>query len=395
MLRIVPLLLLLLAFHAGAQSAEPDAAELPPGLKNVPEPAPAPARDAQAVDKAIQRGIAFLLEVQNKDGSWGSAHNTKDLNIYAPVPGAHDAFRSGVTALCVSALIETGDEREAVKQAIERGEKWLLEELPTLRRANAVALYNVWGHAYGIQALVRMHGRAEGNEARRREIERLIGQQIELLERYESVDGGWGYYDFDVGAKKPASLSTSFTTATVLVALAEARPLGQEMSQKIIERAIESIQRQRKSDYSYLYGLYLRYAPMHVVNRPAGSLGRTQACNIALHVWGDEAVTVAVMHSCLDRFFARKLWLDIGRKRPIPHESWFAVAGYFFYYGYYYAALCIEQLPAAEQSELLDHLVHVLLERQESDGSWWDFPLYNYHQQYGTAFALMALVRCR
>jgi hypothetical protein len=32
---------------------------------------------------------------------------------------------------------------------------------------------------------------------------------------------------------------------------------------------------------------------------------------------------------------------------------------------------------------------------QEKDGSWWDFPLYNYHQQYGTAFALMTLGRCR
>jgi hypothetical protein len=35
------------------------------------------------------------------------------------------------------------------------------------------------------------------------------------------------------------------------------------------------------------------------------------------------------------------------------------------------------------------------MQLQEKDGSWWDFPLYNYHQQYGTAFALMALKRCR
>jgi hypothetical protein len=32
---------------------------------------------------------------------------------------------------------------------------------------------------------------------------------------------------------------------------------------------------------------------------------------------------------------------------------------------------------------------------QEKDGSWWDFPLYDYHQQYGTAFALLSLARCR
>ena len=394
-LLVLSLLLLGAASLAPVCADEPPPTKLPETLQGVPEPEPVPPRDSAEVEEAIGRGIAFLLKVQNEDGSWGSAQNTKDLNIFAPVPGAHDAFRSGVTALCVAALIETGADREQVKQAIRRGEQWLLEELPDLRRADAVALYNVWGHAYGIQALVRMHARAEDDAKRRELIEQVIGQQIELLERYESVDGGWGYYDFAIGAKKPASLSTSFTTATVLVALAEAEPLGLVMSEQVVERAIDSIERQRKNDFSYLYGQYLKYLPVYSINRPAGSLGRTQACNIALHLFGNESVNHAVMRACLDRFFARHGWLDIGRKRPIPHESWFAVAGYFFYYGHYYAALCIEHLPEEQQGEFLDQLALVLLDRQEKDGSWWDFPLYNYHQQYGTAFALMALQRCR
>jgi hypothetical protein len=71
------------------------------------------------------------------------------------------------------------------------------------------------------------------------------------------------------------------------------------------------------------------------------------------------------------------------------------VAGYFFYYGHYYAARCIEQLPAAQRPRFQDYLAHVLVPLQEADGSWWDFPMYDYHQQYGTAFAVMSLVRCR
>ena len=96
----------------------------------------------------------------------------------------------------------------------------------------------------------------------------------------------------------------------------------------------------------------------------------------------------------LDRLFARNLWLDIGRKRPIPHESWCQVAGYFFYYGHYYAALCIEQFPAerARRTGTTGPRPDAL---QEKDGSWWDFPFYDYHQQYGTAFALMSLHRCQ
>jgi hypothetical protein len=37
----------------------------------------------------------------------------------------------------------------------------------------------------------------------------------------------------------------------------------------------------------------------------------------------------------------------------------------------------------------------ILIELQEKDGSWWDFPFYTYHQPYGTAYAVMTLVKCR
>ena len=36
------------------------------------------------------------------------------------------------------------------------------------------------------------------------------------------------------------------------------------------------------SDHSYLYGEYLKIRPRAGINRPAGSLGRSNACNYAL-----------------------------------------------------------------------------------------------------------------
>ncbi|HWB13213.1 MAG TPA: prenyltransferase/squalene oxidase repeat-containing protein [Pirellulales bacterium] len=349
----------------------------------------------EAITAAISRGVDFLLADQNRDGSWGSATRTKGLNIYAPVPGAHLGFRSGVTALCVAALIEVGDRRPEVEQAIDRGEEWLFENLPNVRRATPDAMYNVWSHGYGISALVRMLGRHADDPDRRRKIAELIESQFDSLGRYESVDGGWGYYDFRTGTQKPGSSSISFVDATVLIAFDEARAAGFPPPEKLTERAIAAIKRQRKPDFSYVYGEYLKYLPLHPVNRPGGSLGRSQVCNLALRKWGDETITNEVVEAWLDRLIARNLWLDIGRKRPIPHESWFAVAGYFFYYGHYYAARCIEELPTDRQPRLQAHLATILLRLEEKDGSWWDYPLYNYHQQYGTALALMSLVRCR
>jgi len=226
-------------------------------------------------------------------------------------------------------------------------------------------------------------------------IEDLIREQLDMLRRYESVDGGWGYYDFRYQAQRPTSSSISFVNGTVLVAFAEAKAIGIEPPERIVRRAVAATKRQQKKDFSYLYGEYLKSRPMRGINRPGGSLGRTQCCNCALRMWGDESITDNVAKNWLYRLYVRNGWLDMGRKRPVPHESWFQVAGYFYYYGHFYAALSLKQLPESEQGPYKPLLAKLMLDRQEKNGSWWDYPLYNYHQQYGTAFALMTLQRCK
>lgn len=352
---------------------------------------------AAELDQAIQRGVQFLIETQNPDGSWGSARRTKDLNIFAPVPGAHQAFRAAVTALCIEGLLETGlaASNGAAEAALQRGTSWLVTHLPEVRRADGVAIYNVWTHAYGIQTLAKLAARAQSDPARWHQLTNLIAGQIDRLRRYESVDGGWGYYDFRIQSQRPATDSTSFVTAAVLIAFDEARRIGVSLPADLTDRAIRSLQRQRKPDFSYLYSEDLKWQPMRPVNRPAGSLGRSQACNLALRLWGDTNVTVAVLTNWLERLLARNEWLSFGRKRPVPHESFFEVAGYFFYYGHYYAVLVTEQLPAATGQWYRDRLAALLVALQEKDGSWWDYPLYDYHQAYGTGYALTSLARCR
>jgi len=365
-----------------------------------PKPNPiTPPTDNQIV-LAMRNGVDFLLKIQNKDSSWGSHHLTKGLNIYAPVPGSHRAFRYAVTALCISAITESLDavtdaKRPRVIEALERGENYLLEHLPKLRRATPDAIYNVWAHGYGISALVHMRKRLPDDKKRTDRIDKVIESQFDMLTRYESVNGGWGYYDFRNVAQKPGNPSSSFTSATVLIAFKEAKNAGIDPPSRLIERATAALKRQRNTDGSFLYGEYMKYRPAYAINRPGGSLGRSQACNLALRIWGDKVVSDKVLETWLDRLYARNLWLDIGRKRPIPHESYFAVAGYFYYYGHYYAAHCIDQLPVDRRPHFQSHLAHLILPKQEKDGSWWDYPFYNYHQQYGTAMAIMTLKRCR
>ena len=346
------------------------------------------------IQQSIDRGAEFLLNSQNKDGSFGSHETNRLSEIYAPLPGAHNAFRSATTALSLSALIETKGDDPNYRDAIKAGQDWMLKNMRKVKRATGDAIYNVWGHAYGIHALVRLRKMPQQSEETIKQIDDLIRHQVDMLVRYESVDGGWGYYDFRAQARKPTGSSISFVNGTVLVAFKAAEEVGIEIPDKIVKRAVAAILRQQKPDFTYLYGEYLKGRPMQGINRPGGSLGRSQVCNLALRLWGDEKITDNVLKTWLYRLYIRNGWLSIGRKRPIPHEAWMQVAGYFYYYGHYYAGLCIDQLKPEDRAEYRQMLAKIITKHQEPNGCWWDYTLYSYHQQYGTGYALMTLQRC-
>ncbi len=378
-------------------ATDPEPVENSPLATEGPKPVPITPLSQEEVRASIVRGIEWLLADQRPDGRWGSAEDTKDLNIYAPVPGAHHGFRYATTGLAVEALALAeprleGELRQRVSDALDRAEKWMLENGEIIRRAETDAIYNNWGHSYGIHGLVALHHRAEGDSARQERLRQAAQVQADKLQQYAYLNGGWGYYDFDYITQIPAGSPNSFTTATGLVALHLGKQIGVTFPDKLTAKAIESIKRQRQPDFTYAYGEYLRMSPARLINRAGGSLGRSQACNLALRLFGDRRVTNEVIETWLDRLYARNGWLDIGRKRPIPHESHFQVAGYFYYYGHYYAALSFELLPAEDREHFQDHMAHIIVPLQEKDGSWFDYPFYNYHRQYGTAMAVTTLL---
>ena len=92
------------------------------------------------IESAISKASIFLKNDQNKDGSWGSPHQTKGLNIFAPVPGSHRAFRLAVSALCLHALLEHQKNNENFKRTISIGAEYLLKNLGNLRRASPMAI---------------------------------------------------------------------------------------------------------------------------------------------------------------------------------------------------------------------------------------------------------------
>lgn len=350
---------------------------------------------SEELEKSIRAGVDFLLGHQNKDGSWGNSQNTKELNIYAPLPGAHHAYRMGSTTLALAGMIEAGDERPEVQKAIDKCEVWMLENLPHLRRADVTTTYNVWGHAYGLKALVALAKRDGVSKEKLLEYQKMAQLQIDVLLVNQDADGGWGYLT-RFASNRPTGGSMSFTTATVLIAIYDAMQVFDlEFDEARKKAAVVSIQRQRVADFSYVYAEAHKYTPRSGINRPGGSLARSQSCNLALKLYDDDKVTDKVIIEWLDKLIKRNGWLDIGRKRPVPHETHFQVSGYFYFYGHYYAARALEEIPEIARAEWQRKLGKILISRQDADGSWWDYPLYNYHQSYGTGYTISALSRCR
>ena len=343
---------------------------------------------ARDITTAIRDGVAYLVRTQNKDGSWGSSGGTTGFDLYAPVPGAHHGFRSATTALCVLALMES----QGPPEAIRRGVDWLVTSDPPLRPQPDV-MYNVWAHAYALQALAAAY-EAETGELPRARLRASAERHLELLKRYETTFGGWNYYDFDAGTRTPASSPTSFGTGATLVSFYDAERAGLDVPEGMVRRAIVAVEGCRKPDGTYVYDLGFKYYPNHPANQAKGCLGRMQPCNVALYLWGSKRVGKPELRSGLDRMAEEHRFLEVGRKRQFPHEAYYMNSGYYYYFGHYYAARAIELIDPAERPSRRAKLADFILPHQEEEGSWWDYAMFSYHKPYGTAFALMTLQRC-
>jgi hypothetical protein len=342
------------------------------------------------IKQSINKGTLFLINTQNRDGSWGTFESARPGQVYLGTAASHDAFRNASTALCCMALMEVPPELNdnARRMALNKGLRYLMSQKPE-GRASSDTLYHIWSLTYVTQCLSRAI-KYEYLDIAKDELVTCARKWLWMLQYMQSADGGWAYYDFGYGLRKPSGWhSTSFNTAASLGALWEAEKAGLEINPKVKEAALRCLERLRTPDKSFTYGTYCQQLPAWIVNRPKGALGRSQACNLMLFRYGK--IPAADLKLGLDRLFQEHHFIKMGQNRPYPHESWYATAGYYFFFGHFYAAAVINELPFEEQTPYRKALARVLLTCQQKDGSWWDFPLYGYYKSYGTAFALLSL----
>ena len=339
---------------------------------------------------AMGRALDWLVANQREDGAWGSAA-LDDLFDAGFSIETYYCYHLAANAIACLALLE-GPETPERRAALERGVGWLCDTRTPKRGSDWDSDY-VWAGLYGTVAVVAAAGdeRFAGPDWAGR-LEEAGGRYLDILLRNQVPEGGWAYYDDPIYSRRP-KWATSFCTALVLPSLQAAGELGWLTDPAVLARAKRYVERCALPNGAYEYDLrpVPRISGGEHINRVKGSLGRIQVCNWGLASVGSPRITTERLREGLDAFFEHHRFLDVARMRPIPHEAYYANAGYFYFFGHYYAAQAINLLPPEQREAYHARLRPHLIKVQRADGSSSDFLASSSQITSGTAYLALSL----
>ena len=349
--------------------------------------------DANEARAVMDRAIAFLLQDQNSDGSWGGPRNavyTFTGTVWSN-PETHRSWKVATTGLCCLALLRAPRTDETLAAA-DRAVDYLLQNA-AVKRPNEWDTMNGWAYLYGLQALAIAHADPHcAHTPRGEQCHDVCEVLLNKLADCQADNGGWGYLEFDLPRTPHEQWSTSFMTAAAIVALLDARSVEIEVDEVLVDRAIRAVAHCRLPSGAYTYSVPVIPDPRTAewIDNIKGSLGRIQVCNLALLMGGRE-VSERQLATGLDQLFRYHRFLDIARNKPIPHETFYYNSGYFYLFGHYYAARVVTQLPPERRGDYWPRLRYEVAKLQQKDGSMWDYDMHAYHKPYGTAYAVLTL----
>jgi hypothetical protein len=380
---------LALAALAVAQDAKPTQA--PAQEKELRAAPDVPATmDAAQARASLERSLRFVVESQHADGSWAGSAPDSVMELGFS-PETYYTWQLAAIELALMSLMQC-EETPARRASLERGMEWFCTTRLPARGSDWDVDY-MWPALYGgVCANTALRDPRFADAAWQKKIDARGREFMEMLVRNQTHDGGWGYYDDPPFTQRP-KWATSFATAVVIDVLADAHRRGWYEDAALRTRAVEYIRGCALPGGAYEYDLnpLPRITGGEHINSVKGSLGRIQICNWVLRRAQTPWVTDDKIRDGVAAFFEHHRFLDVARMRPVPHEAYYANAGYFYFFGHYYCALAINELPAAEREAWHAKLRPHVVKCQYDDGSTSDFLHSRYDILASTAYAAMAL----
>lgn len=345
-------------------------------------PAPEPGNHKE-VEQVIAQAVDFLLEGQVADGHWICAGEAAD----DPWDENQKNLTEAVTCLAARSLLAHRD-RDGVTLAIERALDHVIRRLEhdLVQEPQILYMdYTVWNRACQLHLFTQCLELGFGDRER---IEAACALVLDDLRARQHKGGGWSYFISGSleGSGNPITQSISFTTAFVIVALAEAVDLDLETPEGLVADAVDCLERMRNDDGPFVYMLHHGSESAGRSTTIQSGAGRGPLCSYALMRHG--------------RSSTRELWQNLKTYadhhaglthqvgRALMHAGPHAEGSHWVLFDYATAAEALGELPRRKTGKFRELILTDLLEARRADGSFLDNQLIGRH--CGTALALIA-----
>ena len=298
-----------------------------------------------AADRAIERGLNYLADRQNDDGTFG-----------------HGGYRGNVAvcALAAMAFMSAGGMpgRGPFGRRIDRVLDFILDNTQEsgFIAAPPFASYGpMYGHGFAAMFLAECYGAAP-----RADLRDKLTRAIQLIVSTQNHEGGWRYHP------RPEDADISVTVCQVM-ALRSARNAGLYVPSETIDRSIDYVKRSQNPDGGFMYML---------AHGGESDFGRSAAGVVALQsagIYEGEEIDRGLEY--LMRFHPQE-----GRTRRFLDDTR-------FYYGHYYAVQAFWHTGNEAFARWYPAVRDELIARQRNDGSW----MAPISPEYATAMATIVL----
>lgn len=326
---------------AQSRPSAPEAAAIPPEY---------PPEITSETHAAIQKGLRYLASLQNRDGSWRSE-------------GASGGYPTAMTSLAGLALLAGGSTptQGPYARQVSRALSYLLQ---SARPDGLIASLEeeshcMHGHGFAMLFLAQCYGMEEDLQ-RRAQVRLVLERAVELTARSQSAAGGWLY-------TPDASGDEGSVTVTQVQALRACRNAGIAVPKRVIDRAMEYLERSTNADGGIRY-----QAADRGPSRPAITAAAV-ACWYNAGRYDDPRARAALE-------FLRP------RLTPVRSESMQHFGHY--YYGHLYMAQVMYLTSEREWRDYFRRMQTVLVRSQTEEGGW-EGDLVG--PAYGTSIALIIL----
>lgn len=291
--------------------------------------------------EAINKGLAFLAERQQPDGSFGPGGYNRDVAVSA---------LSGMAFMAGGSTPGRGPYGAETELCL----KYVLDNCQDSGYINAPGSGShgpMYGHGFATLFLAECYGMSRRNDLREK-----LSRAVHLIVNTQNTEGGWRYQP----VKREADLSV---TICQVMALRAARNAGIHVPVEVIDKTIEYVKKSQNADGGFMY----------MISGGQSAFPRSAAGIVALYSAG------IYEGPEIDRGFA--YLMDY-----LPHGGGFNRESHYFY-GHYYAVQAMWIKGGKYWREWFPAVRDELVARQRSDGSWVD----SICQEYGTAMSCIIL----